>query len=102
MRRFTLRRVVLIASLFCAAVSIAASAQNFAAENLNFADGGNPFAGPLVQGLNGHFYGTAPHGGGPTNCPSGQSLGCGTVFELTPVKPTARVARCSKSRLQAS
>lgn len=39
-------------------------------------DGANP-QGPLVQGLNGSFYGTASFGGNA-------ACDCGTVFEITP------------------
>jgi uncharacterized repeat protein (TIGR03803 family) len=42
-------------------------------------DGETPLGG-LVQGADGHFYGTTKGGGNTTNC----SYGCGTVFELTP------------------
>lgn len=44
--------------------------------------GSNPH-GALVQGKDGHLYGTASHGGAFTSCISG-SLGCGTVFRLRP------------------
>lgn len=67
--------------LFCAAVAIAAPAQTFTSLfSFDGADGENPNA-PLIQGLNGDFYGTTPAGGRDTSdCLSG----CGTVFEITP------------------
>jgi uncharacterized repeat protein (TIGR03803 family) len=46
----------------------------------NCTDGRYP-SGGLVQGLNGNFYGTT-QGGGETS--SICSIGCGTIFELTP------------------
>lgn len=79
-RRFIPKSIVLL--LFCAAVPVAASAQNFAVESFNPAVGGNPVAGPLVQGFTGHLYGTASAGGSSSNCRSGS--GCGTVFEVSP------------------
>jgi uncharacterized repeat protein (TIGR03803 family) len=50
---------------------------NFCAQS-GCADGSNPFAG-LVQASDGSFYGTT-WSGGFDNC----TLGCGTVFKLTP------------------
>jgi uncharacterized repeat protein (TIGR03803 family) len=41
-----------------------------------------PFAG-LVQGTDGNFYGTTGFGGN-TTCPDGESVSCGTVFQITP------------------
>ncbi|MGC2472771.1 MAG: choice-of-anchor tandem repeat GloVer-containing protein [Candidatus Sulfotelmatobacter sp.] len=80
MKRVRFARVVGYVLAFSIATVIAASAQNFAAENFDFADGGNP-RGPLVQGLNGYLYGTTVDGGANFNCAS-QVGGCGTVFQL--------------------
>jgi uncharacterized repeat protein (TIGR03803 family) len=44
-------------------------------------DGANPYAG-LIQGTDGNFYGTASRGG--PNTKSICSLGCGTIFQITP------------------
>jgi uncharacterized repeat protein (TIGR03803 family) len=42
-------------------------------------DGAQPLAS-LLQGDDGNFYGSTPHGGDFTDCPS---VGCGTLFEIT-------------------
>ena len=42
---------------------------------------GDASTAPLVKASNGNFYGTTPEGGTGTGC---GSLGCGTVFEITP------------------
>ncbi len=81
MRRLDLRRVALLASVFCIAITIAASAQTFT-PLMNFDDtsGASPFHVSLVQGLNGNLYGTTS-GGGANACAFGPH--CGTVFEIT-------------------
>lgn len=48
----------------------------------NCADGSQPQA-PLVQASSGNFYGTASDGGANINC-NDNSIGCGTIFEITP------------------
>ncbi|MGA9641261.1 MAG: choice-of-anchor tandem repeat GloVer-containing protein [Terriglobales bacterium] len=45
------------------------------------ADGGRPLAG-LIMDEQGNLYGTTAEGG--TGCPGEGSVGCGTVFKLTP------------------
>jgi uncharacterized repeat protein (TIGR03803 family) len=72
-----------IVCVFCVLTALAASAQKFVYENFDFADGGNPSVGPLVQGLNGYLYGTTYHGGAISNC-TFLGVGCGVVFQLTP------------------
>ncbi len=47
---------------------------------LNCADGWSPYSG-LVQGSDGSFYGTTVYGGN-YNC--NPSLGCGTIYKITP------------------
>jgi len=55
---------------------------NFCAQP-NCADGGFPSA-ELVQATDGNFYGTTFSGGSGSNLTICGSLGCGTVFKLTP------------------
>ncbi len=80
MRRLSLQRMVFLASVFCVATFLAASAQTvttiFA---FNGTNGIYPSA--LVQGADGNFYGTTDLGG--SNCES-EVYGCGTVFRITP------------------
>jgi uncharacterized repeat protein (TIGR03803 family) len=46
-------------------------------------DGANPYGG-LIADSNGTFYGTTGNGGG-NGCPGGNnSVGCGTLYKLTP------------------
>ncbi|HEY5177049.1 MAG TPA: choice-of-anchor tandem repeat GloVer-containing protein [Terriglobales bacterium] len=48
----------------------------------NCADGEYPRS--LVQGTDGNFYGTTYAGGTSNNCTIYSSIGCGTVFKITP------------------
>ncbi len=67
---------------FCVVAAIAAPAQTFT--NLFTFDGANgsyPQPSPLVQGIDGNFYGTASGGGLYDSCMYGH---CGTVFKITP------------------
>ncbi len=46
---------------------------------------GSYASGPLVQGSDGNFYGTASQGGNLSDCPGGFAPnGCGTIFKITP------------------
>jgi uncharacterized repeat protein (TIGR03803 family) len=48
-------------------------------------DGGNP-EGPLTEGTDGNFYGTTSSGGNyQSTCGFGSGLGCGTLFQITPL-----------------
>jgi uncharacterized repeat protein (TIGR03803 family) len=49
----------------------------------NCADGESPY-GPVIQGIDGNFYGTTLSGGTSTSQCIGGAIGCGTAFELTP------------------
>jgi uncharacterized repeat protein (TIGR03803 family) len=51
--------------------------------SFNGADGANPFAG-LIQGVDGGFYGTTNYGGANGSCSAGGSVGCGTIYKITP------------------
>ena len=46
-------------------------------------DGAYPF-GSLVEGTDGNFYGTTSEGGADGYCDDGVSVGCGTIFKITP------------------
>jgi uncharacterized repeat protein (TIGR03803 family) len=46
-------------------------------------DGANPWYGSLVQATNGSFYGTTRYGGQNGELCDG-SIGCGTIFKITP------------------
>lgn len=83
MRKVYLARTAALVCAFCVVMAVAASAQKFAAEGFDFANGSNPSAGAMVQGLNGHLYGTAYAGGANSNCSNGVFSGCGTVFQVS-------------------
>jgi uncharacterized repeat protein (TIGR03803 family) len=62
--------------LLCTGAAIASPAQTFTTlTTFDWSNGANPAYAPLVQGLDGNFYGTT-NGGGPN--------GSGTVFKVTP------------------
>jgi uncharacterized repeat protein (TIGR03803 family) len=68
--------------MFCIATAMTAPAQTFT--NLFTFDGANgsyPQPSPLVQGIDGNFYGTTSGGGLYDSCMYGT---CGTVFKITP------------------
>src|SRR5579885_3161864 len=71
---------------FIAAVA-SSSAQSFDTLFSFAAANGEAANGPLVQGANGNFYGSAMFGGAnqsTTFCNAADQFGCGTIFEITP------------------
>lgn len=78
---------IAFAKLLCivAACGIAShvdlTAQTFNYESFEGSNGANPQFGPLLQGIDGNFYGTTAGGGTSSYC---GSYGCGTVFKVKP------------------
>jgi uncharacterized repeat protein (TIGR03803 family) len=82
MKKFEFETVCIIA-LFCVATAIHSPAQTYKVlANLGPTTGQFPDS-PLVQGLNGNFYGIAVSGGSG-ECSFEGAIGCGTFFEITP------------------
>jgi uncharacterized repeat protein (TIGR03803 family) len=75
MKKLGLWNIASIVAVFCVAMTIASPAQTFKVlVDFNYTDGAYPTS-PLVQGLDGNFYGTNNIGGTNFN---------GTVFKVTP------------------
>jgi uncharacterized repeat protein (TIGR03803 family) len=76
MKKLSLKKIACIVVMLSAVSGVAALAQTFTTlARFGAGNGGAPPQGPLAQGLNGDFYGTAAGGGGYTY---------GTIFEMTP------------------
>ena len=87
MRNLGFGRIACIVAVFCVATVVVSQAQTFNTLFRFAAANGELANGPLVQGSNGNFYGTAGLGGVNHNrisCNNGDQTGCGTVFEVTP------------------
>src|ERR1700733_7568771 len=81
----SLLKLVCVAFVFIA-TTLASSAQTFKTlGDFNTTNGSSPVM-PVVQGIDGNFYGTTPLGGTHVNCPTvfGGPIPCGTVFKITP------------------
>ena len=73
-------KILCLVLLAFAACANRALAQKFTIlHTFNGSDGNRP-TGPLVQGLDGRFYGTTLYGGGGS-CPFEGNPGCGTIFK---------------------
>jgi uncharacterized repeat protein (TIGR03803 family) len=80
MNKLIWRKGACAAAVLGVATLVASPGQTFTTlVNFNGANGGFPFYAPLIQGADGNLYGTT-YGGGNDGC----SLGCGTVFKVTP------------------
>jgi uncharacterized repeat protein (TIGR03803 family) len=81
-RKFSWRKTMFFACVFCGAAGISSSAQTLTTVvNFDITNGAFPNA-VVTQGTDGNFYGTTTNGGPNTGCPAGSS-GCGTVFKMT-------------------
>jgi uncharacterized repeat protein (TIGR03803 family) len=63
------RRFIVVVALSCATLTLASTAQTFRTL-VTFSGSGQPYDSPLIQGTDGHFYGT--------------TSSVGTVFKITP------------------
>jgi uncharacterized repeat protein (TIGR03803 family) len=87
MKKRGIGRIAYIVAVFCVATVVTSPAQTFTTLFRFAAANGEIANGPLVQGANGNFYGTANVGGvnqSRTFCNIYDQLGCGTIFEITP------------------
>jgi uncharacterized repeat protein (TIGR03803 family) len=100
MNQLSVLKTIFFLGVFCAVVAMAA-AVTFAAPggffktrvNFDGTNGAQPVS-PLVKAINGNFYGITGSGGTGTDC---SSLGCGTVFKVTPGgRLTTLYSFCSK------
>jgi len=69
----------------CIATALTASAQTYSTlVSFNGTDGEGPWNAPLVQGVDGNFYGTTLLGGTGGDPSASCPTSCGTVFKVTP------------------
>jgi uncharacterized repeat protein (TIGR03803 family) len=78
-RRITQALLVLSLAM-CAQAQTFTSLYSFCADKTNCTEGSGP-AAPLVQGTDGNLYGETTFGGDNGSC---GSIGCGTIFKITP------------------
>jgi uncharacterized repeat protein (TIGR03803 family) len=87
MKNTWLGKIGLFVAAICVATAVASPAQTFNTLFKFSAGDGEAANGPLVQGTDGNFYGTAGLGGANHSrkyCSNGDQYGCGTIFEITP------------------
>jgi len=87
MKASCLGKVARIAAALCLSLAISSHAQTYSTLYGFSPSSGWSANSPLVQGLDGNFYGTTSFGGANQNenlCFEEQQSGCGTAFELTP------------------
>ena len=77
-------RIICVVALSCLTGAISLRAQTYRSlASFDPSIGQYPVS-PLVQGLNGNYYGVAIGGGSNFGCGWGSSVDCGTFFEVTP------------------
>lgn len=86
MRKLSISNAALMASVFCAVMTIAASAQTYQVLAKFSSTTGEGTNSPLVQGTNGNFFTTAQAGGANESsiyCNNFDQDFCGTFLEIT-------------------
>jgi len=98
MERFGLLKRVCFLFLFCVATTIASPTQTFTTlHSFGYTDGAYPFTSRLIQATDGNLYGTTTYGGTSSNG-AACSVGCGTVFKITPAGTlTSLYSFCSRT-----
>jgi uncharacterized repeat protein (TIGR03803 family) len=88
-------RIACIVVVFCVVTAVASPAQTLTTI-FSFSGTHGSYPGAIIQGTDGNFYGATQYGGTSIDCP--YSLGCGTIFKITPEgNLTTLYDFCSKS-----